>query len=81
MLDGYIGMADVDVDVPWKVVMTAGTVLDDGEDLSSPRLADALGPWYVVRYHGVWQAFPDALGGLPGGDEWLRRRRGGTPRG
>jgi 5,10-methylenetetrahydromethanopterin reductase len=69
-IDGYIGMADVDVDVPWKVVMTAGTVLDDGEDLSSPRLADALGPWYVVRYHGVWQAFPDALGGLPGGDEW-----------
>ncbi|HEX4531081.1 MAG TPA: LLM class flavin-dependent oxidoreductase [Acidimicrobiia bacterium] len=70
VLDGYIGMADLDVDVPWKVVMTAGTVLDEGEDLSSPRLADALGPWYVVRYHGIWQAFPDALGSLPGGDEW-----------
>jgi 5,10-methylenetetrahydromethanopterin reductase len=70
VLDGYIGMANVDVDVPWKVVMTAGTVLDDGEDLSSPRLVDALGPWYVVRYHGVWQAFPDALAGMPGGDAW-----------
>jgi 5,10-methylenetetrahydromethanopterin reductase len=70
VLDGYIGMADVDVDVPWKVVMTAGTVLDDGEDLTSPRLVDALGPWYVVRYHGVWQAFPDALAGMPGGDAW-----------
>jgi len=70
VLDGCIGMAEADVDVPWKVVMTAGTVLDDGEDLSSPRLVDALGPWYVVRYHGVWQAFPDALAGMPGGDEW-----------
>jgi 5,10-methylenetetrahydromethanopterin reductase len=70
VLDGYIGMADVDVDLPWKVVMTAGTVLDDGEDLTSPRLRDALGPWYVVRYHGVWQAFPDALAGMPGGDAW-----------
>ncbi len=71
VVDGYIGMSDIEVDVPWKVVMTAGTVLDDGEDLSSPRLVDALGPWYVVRYHGVWQAFPDALPGMPGGDTWL----------
>ncbi len=70
VIAGSMGMADADVDVPWKVVMTAGTVLDDGEDLTSPRLVDALGPWYAVRYHGVWQAFPDALPGLPGGDSW-----------
>ncbi len=24
-----------------------------------------------MRYHGVWQAFPDALAGMPGGEEWL----------
>jgi len=70
-IDGYIGMADVDVDVPTRVLMTAGTVLDDGEDITSDRVASALGPWYVVRYHGVWQAFPDAVGGMPGGEEWL----------
>jgi 5,10-methylenetetrahydromethanopterin reductase len=70
-IDGYIGMADVDVDVPVRALMTTGTVLDDGEDVSSPRVAAALGPWYVVRYHGVWQAFPDALAGMPGGEEWL----------
>jgi 5,10-methylenetetrahydromethanopterin reductase len=70
-IDGYIGMADVDVDAPRRVLMAAGTVLDDGEDATSERAAGALGPWYVVRYHGVWQAFPDALAGMPGGDAWL----------
>lgn len=71
VVDGYIGMADVEVDVPWRVRMTTGTVLDDGETLDSARVADAVGPWYVVRYHGVWQLFPDAVGGMPGGSEWL----------
>ncbi len=70
-IDGYIGMADVDVDAPRRVLMTAGTVLDAGEDITSERVAGALGPWYVVRYHGVWQAFPDALAGMPGGEAWL----------
>jgi 5,10-methylenetetrahydromethanopterin reductase len=70
-IDGYIGMADVAVDAPRRVLMAAGTVLDDGEDATSERAAGALGPWYVVRYHGVWQAFPDALAGMPGGDAWL----------
>jgi len=81
IVDGYIGMADVDVDVPWRVRMTTGTVLDDGETLTSPRVADAVGPWYVVRYHGVWQAFPEAIGGLPGGTEWLSAIEAERPEG
>ncbi len=80
-IDGYIGMADVDVDVPRRVLMTAGTVLDDGEDISSERVAGALGPWYVVRYHGVWQAFPDALAGMPGGEAWLAALNAERPEG
>jgi len=71
MLDGYIGMADIDIEVPWRVRMTSGTVLDPGETAGSDRVVAAMAPWYVVRYHGVWQAFPDAIGNLPGGDEWL----------
>ena len=70
-VDGYIGMADVAVDVPWRVRMTTGTVLDDGESVASARVAEAIGPWYVVRYHGVWQAFPEAMSALPGGEDWL----------
>jgi 5,10-methylenetetrahydromethanopterin reductase len=80
-IDGYIGMADVDVDAPRRVLMTAGTVLDDGEDVSSERVAAALGPWYVVRYHGVWQAFPDALAGMPGGEAWLKGIEAERPEG
>jgi 5,10-methylenetetrahydromethanopterin reductase len=81
MLDGYIGMADVDIDVPWRVRMTTGTVLADGETTGSDRVADAVGPWYVVRYHGVWQAFPEVIGSLPGGDEWLAAINAERPEG
>lgn len=71
VIDGFIAMADADIDIPWHVRMTSGTVLDPGETMASERVQDALGPWYVVRYHGVWQAFPDAVGGMPRGEEWL----------
>jgi 5,10-methylenetetrahydromethanopterin reductase len=70
VIDGFIGMSDVVVDLPWRVRMTPGTVLDPGETVASERVQDALGPWYVVRYHGVWQSFPDAVGSLPRGEEW-----------
>ena len=53
------------------VQMVAGTVLDPGEAPDSPRVRDAVGPWFVVSYHYVWQSFPDALAGMPGGAEWL----------
>ena len=71
VIEGFIGMADAAVDVPWRVHMTAGTVLEPGESLTDERVRDALGPWYVVRYHGVWQLFPDATVGMPSGAEWL----------
>ena len=38
--------------------------------IGTPQLLSALGPWYVVRYHGIWQAYPDAVGNLPLGTEW-----------
>jgi 5,10-methylenetetrahydromethanopterin reductase len=45
-------------------------VLDDGEDLSTPRVREALGPWYVLAYHGAWQSAGAAVDGLPLGAEW-----------
>jgi 5,10-methylenetetrahydromethanopterin reductase len=71
VIDGFIAMADVEMDIPWRVRMTPGTVLEPGESVTSDRALAALGPWYVVRYHGVWQAFPEAVAGMPGGAEWL----------
>ncbi len=72
VVDGLMSMgASADnAGFTWHVQMTAGTVLDDGEKLSDERVKSALGPWYVVRYHGVWQAFPDALANFPLGAEW-----------
>ena len=64
-------MADVDVDVPWRVRMTAGTVLDDGEDhrpATRRRRARA-----VVR-----RALPRRVAGVPRrARRHARRRRSG----
>ena len=69
-VDGLMNMGAAD-GFDWHVQMTAGTVLDDGEAITDQRVKDAVGPWYVVRYHGVWQAFPQAIGNLPLGSEWI----------
>ncbi len=52
------------------ILMTSGTVLDDGEDLTSERVLQAIGPWTAVLYHGAWQTNPEAVRNLPNGDTW-----------
>ena len=47
-----------------------GTVLADGEDLTTPRVRDAMGPWGVMAYHATYQSAGDAVDGLPLGAEW-----------
>lgn len=69
IVDGLISMGPAS-GFDWHVRMTAGTVLEPGESIDDERVKLALGPWYVVRYHGIWQAFPDAVGNLPLGTEW-----------
>lgn len=69
--DGLIDVAGVPGDWGRHVQMVSGTVLDPGESPGDPRARQAIGPWYVVGYHYVWQQFPDALAGMPGGAEWL----------
>ncbi len=81
VIDGFIGMSDVVVDLPWRVRMTAGTVLEPGETMATARVQEALGPWYVVRYHGVWQAFPDARLGHAARRGVARRGQCRAPRG
>jgi 5,10-methylenetetrahydromethanopterin reductase len=67
--DGVIAIGGVE-GMDWCVQMVNGTVLDAGEDLSTPRVKEAAGPWYVVMYHGAWQSAPEAVDGLPRGKEW-----------
>lgn len=68
--DGVMTIGGGVDDMDWHVQMTSGTVLDDGEDLESPRVKEALGPWFTIAYHGAWQSNPEAVDNLPLGAEW-----------
>jgi 5,10-methylenetetrahydromethanopterin reductase len=55
----------------WRALLCFGTVLDDGEELTSARVADAAGPGAVVMYHAVYErGGAAAVDGLPGGRGW-----------
>jgi 5,10-methylenetetrahydromethanopterin reductase len=55
----------------WRALLCFGTVLDEGEELSSPRVADAAGPGAVVLYHAAYErGGPAAVDALPGGRGW-----------
>jgi 5,10-methylenetetrahydromethanopterin reductase len=55
----------------WRALLSFGTVLDEGEQLTSARVADAAGPGAVVMYHAAYErGAAAAVDGLPGGREW-----------
>jgi len=68
--DGIITIGGGVEGLDWCIQMMNGTVLGAGEDLGAPRVREALGPWYVLAYHGTWQMAGDAVDGLPAGAEW-----------
>jgi 5,10-methylenetetrahydromethanopterin reductase len=55
----------------WQVLLTFGTVLDDGEDAASSRALAAAGPALAAAYHAIYES-RGAIGvdKLPGGREW-----------
>ena len=79
--DGIITIGGGVDGVDWCVQMVNGTVLDPGEDLSTARVKDAAGPWFVLAYHGTWQMSPEAVDGLPLGAEWRADIEGERPEG
>ncbi|HEV7758266.1 MAG TPA: LLM class flavin-dependent oxidoreductase [Acidimicrobiales bacterium] len=55
----------------WRALLQFGTVLDEGEDATSPRVIEAAGPAAAVAIHGLYErAGAAAIEGLPGGPEW-----------
>ena len=54
-----------------QVLLTFGTVLDDGEDAAGPRAVAAAGPALAAAYHAIYEARgADGVDKLPGGREW-----------
>ena len=62
---------------PDRALLVYGTVVETGEDHTSPRVKAAAGPWFVSSYHAVWEHAPAHLDMMPGGTEW--RGNGGAP--
>ncbi|OBA63067.1 5,10-methylene tetrahydromethanopterin reductase [Mycobacterium sp. 1100029.7] len=55
----------------WRALLCFGTVLDDGEELTSPRAVDAAGPGAVVIYHAMYErGGAAAVDAVPGGQNW-----------
>lgn len=51
--------------------IVSGTVLDPGEDPSSDRVREAVGPWRVVDWHNAYAAGgAAAVDAMPGGRAW-----------
>jgi 5,10-methylenetetrahydromethanopterin reductase len=81
LADGVILTAPTGEDPPWEQVamLIEGSVVDPGEDHTSQRLKDALGPAYTTSFHARYVWAPDMVEAAPGGAEWLDRLRAERP--
>lgn len=68
--DGVMSGSTPIPDFDWSVLLVSGTILDPGEDHTTPRVIDAAGPWFVTSYHGIFEMAPEMIDTLPGGPEW-----------
>jgi 5,10-methylenetetrahydromethanopterin reductase len=64
-----------------SAMIVSGTVLRPGEDQETSRVIEAAGPWYAAMWHAVYEAAPDYVTELPGGDVWLDGLRAVRPEG
>ena len=71
--DGLMMLGPSDGTWDTFVQMIHGTVLDPGEDPHSDRAVDAAGPWWVMSHHSSWEASPERLRSIPGGEAYLEQ--------
>ena len=62
-----------------QALLCSGTVLDPGEDASSPRVVEAAGVGYATALHGLWEMAPQMLPDVPGGAAWLNALESEVP--
>ena len=71
--DGVMGGAEVE-NAPagfWRVSVSGGTVLADGENATDERVLQAAGHAMALVYHAVYEhQGPDAVDAFPGGKAW-----------
>ncbi len=69
--DGLISLGGPAEGFATCLVSANGTVLDDGEDVTSPRAATALRPIVALAYHKRYMDDPQSVKALPNGAAWL----------
>src|SRR5438445_5423520 len=69
--DGLISLGGAVEGFATCLVSTGGTVLDDGEDVTSPRASTALKPLIALAYHFRYTTDPESVKTLPRGEAWL----------
>ena len=68
--DGVMCVSTPQPGFDWCVLLQWGTVLEDGEERTSPRVFEAVAPGLAVIYHGSYEADPASVDGLPNGAAW-----------
>ena len=69
--DGLISLGGPAEGFETCLVSTNGTVLNDGEDVTSPRASTALKPLIALAYHHRYTTDPESVKALPSGKSWL----------
>ena len=68
--DGVLCMQEPVAGFDWCALVGGGTILEPGEDVSSPRVFVTLAPTVAFTYHWLWETGGAAVDVLPGGAEW-----------
>jgi hypothetical protein len=69
--DGLISLGGPAEGFETCLVSTGGTVLDDGEDVTSPRASSPVKPLVALAYHLRYTTDPESVKALPNGEAWL----------
>ena len=69
--DGLIALGAPAQGFETCLVSTNGTVLDETEDVTSPRVRAAIQPIIALAYHSKYTNDPDNISDLPSGAEWM----------
>ena len=69
--DGLIALGSPAQGFETCLVSTNGTVLDETEDVTSPRVRAAVQPIIALAYHFKFTNDPDNITDLPSGAEWM----------